>query len=113
MLVDAYIRGDTEDRGEPHQHIGKWMNALHACVVLVATAEVELAEGEGFEPILPSFDKRSTEGFEPFWKLAESTLTSPSSIPFYEWTYPTTIQHEIGCEHSHPPELGARIDRSD
>jgi hypothetical protein len=71
-----------------------------------------LAEGEGFEPILPSFDKRATEGFEPFWKFARITFTSPSSIPLYEWPDATTMLRENGSEHSHPPELGARIERS-
>ena len=73
---------------------------------------VAMAEGEGCEPLLPSFDQRSTEGFEPLWKFAENTLTSPSSIPLYEWTDPTTILRQIGSEHSNPPELGAWIDPS-
>jgi len=72
-----------------------------------------MAEGEGSEPFLPSFDKRSTEGFEPLWKFAENTLTSPSSIPLYEWTDPTTILRQIGSEHSNPPELGAWFSPSD
>jgi len=71
-----------------------------------------MAEGEGFAPFLSSFDNRSTEGFEPFWKFAESTFTSPSSIPLYERTHPTTILRQIGREHSNPPKLGARIDLS-
>ena len=39
----------------------------------------KVAEGEGCAPLLPSFDNRSTEGFEPFRKLAESAVTSPCS----------------------------------
>jgi hypothetical protein len=73
---------------------------------------VTMAEGEGFEPILPSFDNRSAEGFEPFREFARITFTSPSSIPLYERTHPTAIVHEIGREHSNPPELGAWIDPS-
>ena len=71
-----------------------------------------MAEGEGSEPFLPSFDQRSTEGFEPFWKFSRIGCTSPSSIPLYEWTDPTTILRQIGSEHSNPPELGARFDPS-
>jgi len=71
-----------------------------------------LVEGEGSAPLLPYFDNRSTEGFEPFREFTQNPLTSPSSIPLYERTHPTTILRQIGREHSNPPELGTWIDLS-
>ena len=65
--------------------------------------------GEGSAPLLPCFDNRSAEEFEFFRKFTRNPLTSPSSIPLYERTDPTTILRQIGREHSNPPELGAWI----